>query len=91
MTLRNRWSTSQIRAARRVILAPLLQQMGYRLQPLDDENGEVHGLPRPVIIKEHYWSSPQNRSGGNAIDLLMQVIGMSFNEAMEKLEEFRQP
>jgi len=62
--------------------------MGYRLRELENGNIEVLGLSSPVIIKEHYWSCPQDRSGGNAVDLLMQVMGMRFNEAMEKLEEF---
>lgn len=87
MTLRNKWTPEQIRNARKVPLRPLLGKMGHRLQELENGNSEVLGLPSPVIIKEHYWSCPQNRTGGNAIDLLVQIMGMSFNEAMEKLEE----
>lgn len=88
MSSQNKWAAGQIRNARRVALAPLLEQMGYQLQPLENGNMEVLGLPRAVIIKEHYWHCPEDQTGGNAIDLLTQVMGMSFNQAMDKLEEF---
>jgi hypothetical protein len=87
MTLRNKWSAEQIRNARQAPLKPLLESLGYRQQELENGNMEVHGLPKPIIIKEHYWHCPEDGTGGNAIDLLMQVMGMSFNEAMEKLEK----
>ena len=88
MTLRNKWSAGQIRNARKVPLCRLLEKMGYRLRELENGNMEVLGLPAPVIIKEHYWHCPENGTGGNTIDLLSQVMGMTFNEAMRKLEEF---
>ncbi len=88
MSSQNKRSAAQIRAARCVALAPLLKTMGYRLHPLQDGNEEVIGLPRPVIIKEHYWHCPEDQTGGNAIDLLTQIMGMSFNEAMSRLEAF---
>lgn len=87
MTLRNKWTSEQIRNGRKTPIKPLLEKMGYRLRELENGNMEVLDLSSPVIIKEHYWSCPQNRSGGNAVDLLIQVMGMSFNEAMGKLEE----
>jgi hypothetical protein len=85
---RNKCSAVQIRAARRVELKPLLEQLGHRIQPLRDNNWRVCGLPKEIIIKKHYWSSPEDGTGGNAIDLLVQVMGMNFNEAMKKLEDF---
>jgi hypothetical protein len=85
---RNKHTPAQIRAARRVVLQPLIEEMGYRLQPLENNNWIILGLSKKIIIKEHYWSCPENGTGGNAIDLLIQVIGMRFNEAMEKLDEF---
>ena len=91
MPPRNKWTPAQIRNARRVELGPLLEPMGYRLQPKEKDNVEVHGLPMPVIIKEHYWHCPENGTGGNAIDLLVQVMGMRFNEAMELLVQSGQP
>lgn len=102
---RNKWSSQQIRAARQAPLKPLLKPLGYRLDPLKNDNWKAYGLPRPeanaqiisggnrakpgsIIIKEHYWSSPDNRQGGNAIDLLTHVMGMGFNEAMSLLQRF---
>lgn len=86
MSPQNKWTSTQIRTARRVALEPLLEQMGYRLQPLENGNKEVHGLPKPIIIKAHYWHAPEDGTGGNAIDLLTRIIGMNFNEAMEQLQ-----
>ena len=82
----NRWSAGQIRNTRQTLLKPLLEQMGYRLLPLADSNWQVHGLPKDIIIKETFWVCPDTGAGGNAIDLLVQVMGMSFSEAMQKLE-----
>jgi hypothetical protein len=88
MSARNKYTPQQIRRARQVELAPLLKQMGYRLHELENGNTEVHGLPQSVIIKEHYWHSPDIGTGGNAIDLLTQILGISFSNAMKKLEPF---
>jgi len=63
----------------------------FRLDPLENENSKAYGLPREIVVKEHYWSCPENGTGGNAIDLLVQVIGMSFNEAMNLLQRFVRP
>ena len=84
----NKWTSQQIRVARHVELKPLLESMGYRLQALTDGNREVHGLPKKIIIKQHYWTSPEDNTGGNAIDLLTHVIGMSFSKAMKRLQRF---
>lgn len=86
MSPRNKWTPAQIRTARRVLLKPLLEQLGYRLDPLENDNWKAYGLPREIVVKEHYWSCPENGTGGNAIDLLTQVVGMGFNEAMEQLQ-----
>ena len=83
---RKSWPAESIRRARQAPLKPLLEQLGYRLDPLENDNWKTYGLPREIVIKEHYWSCPENGTGGNAIDLLVQVIGMPFSEAMERLE-----
>ena len=75
----------QIRAARRTELKPLLEQLGYRLDPLENGNSKPYGLPKEIVVKEHYWSCPADGTGGNAIDLLTHVMGMTFNEAMDLL------
>ena len=82
----NKWTPQQIRAARRVELQPLLKQMGYPMHALQNGNWKVYDLAGDIIIKETYWYNPETGTGGNAIDLLTQVIGLSFNQAMEKLE-----
>ena len=84
----NKWTPLQIRAARRILLKPLLEQLGYRLDPLDNGNWKAYGLPKEIIIKEHYWSCPEKGTGGNAIDLLTQIMDMTFNEAMSLLQRF---
>ena len=55
---RNKWTPQQIRTARRILLKPLLEQLGYRLDPLENENWKVYGLPRPE-------ANAQIISGGN--------------------------
>jgi len=85
---RNKWTAERIRAARRIALQPLLKQMEYPMQTLRNGNIRVYDLPQEILIKETYWVCPATGNGGNAIDLLMQVMGMNFNEAMKKLEPF---
>lgn len=91
MTLRNKWTDQQIRTARRVALRPLLEHMGFPLQELTNDNWRVYDLPKDIVIKETYWVCPDTGAGGNAIDLLTRVMGMSFSQAMDKLEAFKQP
>ncbi len=91
MTLRNKWTEEQIRTARRVALRPLLEHMGYPMQELTNGNRRVYDLPTKIVIKETYWVCPDTGAGGNAIDLLTRVMGMSFSQAMDKLEAFKQP
>jgi hypothetical protein len=88
MTLRNKWTAQQIRSARRIALRPLLEQMGCPMQELKNGNWRVYELSADIIIKETYWVCPDTGAGGNAIDLLVHVMDMSFSEAMGKLEEF---
>ncbi len=88
---RTKWSSESIRRARRMPLRPLLEKQGFRMQALTGGNWKVYDLPKEIIIKEHYWSCPEDGTGGNAIDLLVQVIGMSFSEAMQQLENTENP
>ena len=88
---RNKWTAERIRAARCTALQPLLKQMEYPMQAMQNGNIRVYDLPKEILIKETYWVCPATGNGGNAIDLLVQVMGMSFSEAMHKLEEFMEP
>ena len=38
-----------------------------------------------LIVKDSYWRWPERGLAGNAIDLLVQVLGRSFHEAMREL------
>ena len=88
MKTHSKWTHQQIRRARQVALKPLLEQMGFRLQELKNGNSKVYDLPIEVVVKQTYWVCPETGTGGNAIDLLVHVIGMSFSEAMNKLQPF---
>ncbi len=79
------WKREQIRDARRRALKPLVEALGYRLQPRPNLNHEIVGLAGDVVIKDHYWVRLQDGAAGNAIDFLVHVEGMSFNKAMELL------
>jgi len=88
MPARNKWTQEQIRRARQVALRPLLEQIGFPMQELKNDNWRVYDLPIDIVVKETYWVCPDTGAGGNAIDLLVQVMGTSFSEAMEKLQPF---
>ena len=77
----HRWTREQIRSARQAPLIPLLQKR--RLQLLDREAGnfELPAFPG-LIVKESYWRWPERNMDGNAIDFFVQVMGMSFHDAM---------
>jgi hypothetical protein len=79
-----RWSREQIRAARLVPLVPLLQNR--RLQLVEQEAGNFILPAYPgLIVKDSYWRWPERDRAGNAIDFFVQVLGLSFHEAMRQL------
>jgi hypothetical protein len=78
------WSKSQIRSARKAALLPLLKARGRPIIELHDDNWAVAGS-RDLIIKDHYWRCTATGRCGNAIDYLMTVEGMSFNDAMQSI------
>ena len=79
-----RWTREQIRAARLVALIPLLQQRGLPLRERDAGNFEVASHPG-LLLKDSYWRWPERHLAGNAIDFCVQVLGMSFHDAMRLL------
>jgi hypothetical protein len=79
------WSREQIRAARQTPLKPVLERLGYRLHPTANDNYVVVGLVPEIVIKDHYWVCADTEAAGNAIDLLVKLRGMSFNDAMRLL------
>jgi hypothetical protein len=76
-----RWSREQIRAARLAPLGPLLRQR--RLQLVEHEAGNFILPAFPgLIVKDSYWRWPERNLAGNAIDFCVQVLGLSFHDAM---------
>ena len=76
-----RWSREQIRAARLAPLLPLLHQRG--LQVVEREAGNFGLAAYPgLIVKDSYWRWPERDLAGNAIDFCVQVLGLSFHDAM---------
>ena len=79
-----RWSREQIRAARLAPLLPLLQKRN--LQLLEQGGGNFILLAFPgLILKDSYWRWPERNLAGNAIDFHVQVLGLSFNQAMREI------
>ena len=79
-----RWSREQIRAARLAPLVPLLQKHG--LQLIAREAGNYILPPYPgLIVKDSYWRWPERNLAGNAIDFHVQVLGLSFHDAMRQI------
>ena len=79
-----RWSREQIRAARLVALVPLLEKR--RLEIIAREAGNFISPAYPgLIIKDSYWRWPERHLAGNAIDFHVQVLGLSFHDAMRQI------
>ncbi len=79
-----RWSRDQIRAARLASLVPLLHKRGLQLVPREAGNSILPAYPG-LIIKDSYWRWPERNLAGNAIDFLVQVLGLSFHDAMRQI------
>lgn len=79
-----RWSREQIRAARLAPLVALLQQRGLQLIPREAGNYISPAFPG-LIVKDSYWRWPERNLAGNAIDFHVQVLGLSFHDAMRQI------
>jgi len=79
------WKRSDIRRARQTPLKPVLEQLGYRLQPLQSGNYLVTGLSPKVVVKDHYWICTDTGVAGNAIDFLVRVKKTTFTDAVRLL------
>ena len=82
---RRPWTKTEIRRARQTPIKPVLEAMGYQLQPLRNGNYQLCRLATEIVVKDHYWVSKDDGSAGNAIDFLIEVEGMTFSQAMEQL------
>ena len=79
-----RWTREQIRTARIAPLVPLLQQHGLHLVEREAGNFILPTYPG-LIVKDSYWRWPERNLAGNAIDFHVQVLGLSFHDAMRHL------
>lgn len=79
-----RWSREQIRAARLALLAPLLQKRGLQLDEREAGNFVLPAYPG-LVVKDSYWRWPERNMAGNAIDFHVQVLGLSFHDAMRQI------
>lgn len=77
------WTVEQIRQARQHPLKPLLERLGYPLEPRQGGNLLVRNLPGEVIIKDNYWLNHQDGTAGNAIDFFVKLCGKTFSQAMQ--------
>jgi hypothetical protein len=79
-----RWTREQIRAARQAALVPLLRKHGLDLIEHPAGNFELRAYPG-LLVKDSYWRWPERALAGNAIDFFVQVLGLSFNDAMREI------
>ena len=83
-TATTRWTREQIRAARLAPLVPLLQQRKLELIAHEAGNFILPAYPG-LIVKDSYWRWPERNLAGNAIDFHIQVLGLSFHDAMRQI------
>ena len=81
---RTRWTRQQIRAARLAPLVPLLQKHGLQLIQRPADNFELSAY-KGLLVKDSYWRWPERHLAGKAIDFFVQVLGLSFSEAMRQM------
>jgi len=65
-------------------LVPLLQKRGLPLVEREAGNYELPAYPG-LIVKDSYWRWPERDLAGNAIDFHVQVLGLSFHDAMHQI------
>lgn len=87
-TATTRWSRAQIRAARLAPLVPRLQKHGLQLVAREAGNFILPAYPG-LIVKDSYWRWPERNLAGNAIDFYVQVLGLSFHDAMRQIYPVR--
>ena len=79
-----RWTRQQIQAARVAPLLPLVQKRGLQFLERPAENFELAAYPG-LLIKDSYWRWPHRELAGNTIDFFVQVLGLSFHDAMRQI------
>ena len=59
-------------------------ERGLELVEREAGNFVLPAYPGP-IIKDSYWRWPERNLAGNAIDFHVQVLGLSFHDAMRQI------
>jgi hypothetical protein len=67
-----------------VALVPLLEKHGLQLVTREAGNFILPAYPG-LIVKASYWRWPERNLAGNAIDFHVQVLGLSFHDAMRQI------
>jgi hypothetical protein len=67
-------------------LVPLLRRRNFQLIELMADNFELAAY-KGLLIKDSYWRWPERNQAGNAIDFFVQVLGLSFNDAMRQITQ----
>ncbi len=63
---------------------PLLHQRGLQVVEREAGNFALPAYPG-LIVKDSYWRWPERDLAGNAIDFCVQVLGLSFHDAMRQV------
>ena len=79
------WTHTEIRQARQIHLKPILEKLGYQLQPQPDDNYKIINLKKQITIKQSYWICHDDNTHGNAIDFITKIEHKSFAQAMNIL------
>jgi hypothetical protein len=53
--------------------------------PYDGTSANITTSKKCVTVKGSYWRWPQRNLAGNAIDFFVQVLGLSFHDAMRQI------
>ena len=62
----------------------MLPVRGFQSERLRNFNNDRPAYPG-LIVKDSYWRWPERDLAGNAIDFFVQVLGLSFNDAMRQI------
>jgi hypothetical protein len=84
LSRQRRWTHEQIRAARIAPLPLLLRRRRLELVARPADNFELPAYPG-LLVKDSYWRWPQRNLAGNTIDFFVQVLGLSFHQAMSEI------
>jgi hypothetical protein len=67
-----------------VALVPLLEKRGLEIIAREADNFILPAYPG-LVVKDSYWRWPERNLAGNAIDFHVQVLGLSFHDAMRQI------